>query len=385
MPINDLPSRLFAALLASTIAGTATAQTVAELQLNGTEVEILRAGKFGLNQIPDQTPSYLRLPGGVARWWIAANNGTHALDTTDFRSFRAVTTAGVAGESKAGLSPASPHGSAFDADYAGPGTVLPAADGRDLLMLYHAENHYGRRQTATGVTPFYASVGLARSSDQGASWRRIGQVVTGRERPGEIERPVVNAGASVPVALASGGYLYLFFKDSVSPGNPIADKSLLCLARAALDSDGLPGTWKKYFRGAFSEPGLGGNCDGLFPTPISPTGRNYILDPNPSFNAHLGAFVLTFMTDDGFSWTRSNDLLRWSPPRQFMRFDTPRVAALGKPGATYYYYQALMTPSEPSSRVTGRAGLLFYAKGIQTGEQKQNLHGLFAQGFSFAE
>jgi len=58
---------------------------------------------------------------------------------------------------------------AFDENYVGPETVLqdPTRPAGHLIMIYEAENHCpgGRNQF-----PFYASIGLARSADNGKTW-----------------------------------------------------------------------------------------------------------------------------------------------------------------------------------------------------------------------
>lgn len=100
---------------------------------------------------------------------------------------------------------------AYDADYAGAGTVMPAANRTDLLMFYHAENHlFGG--TDHPVFPFYASVGLARSSDGGLTWKRQGAVITAAD-PQQPAQDVPGAGALTPTAIVKGDYIYVLYRE----------------------------------------------------------------------------------------------------------------------------------------------------------------------------
>ena len=57
----------------------------------------------------------------------------------------------------------------FDENYAAPGSVLqdPTLPAGNLIMIYHAENHC---PAGMWQMPFYATVGFARSSDNGKTW-----------------------------------------------------------------------------------------------------------------------------------------------------------------------------------------------------------------------
>jgi hypothetical protein len=357
------------------------------LSLDGIELSLVPAGTFGLMQLPDEHPTYLQLGPGNDRWWLAANARAEALSTSDFTTFSTVVSY-QNGNAAPVLSPSNPLSSAFDADYVGPGSVVYANNGTDLLMVYHAENHYGVGSVPTGPVPFYASVGLARSSDGGVTWTRTTTPIVTGSQPQKPSPPagVIALGATSPAILETNGYLYLFFKDvATSRSSPSGVQEAFCIARAPSTSDASPGSWKKYFHGAFSAPGVGGSCDDILRAPVAPaTGKACLLFPAPTFNKYLNKYVMVFEDDDGFYVATSRDLLNWSTPTRFFTFQTPRSVALKTPGREYYAYPLMVSPNETSEGVTDQTGYLFYAKGIQNQKLQQNDHGLFRQSFSLS-
>ena len=146
----------------------------------GPESNVIPLGQFGTEFTPDEHMSYFRRADGSSLvYWaggtFAGPGETVAMTTSDFSSFTPLVLKG--GNAVSVFSPSGPGTSSFDADYAGPGTVLRAANGSDLLMIYHAENHL-----FNGIdyptAPFYAAIGLARSADGGATWTRQGEIIT---------------------------------------------------------------------------------------------------------------------------------------------------------------------------------------------------------------
>jgi len=135
--------------------------------------------------------------------------------------------------------------------------VLPpgpkGAYGESGEWINHAERS-GERLLAwvhdeTGDRPGQGlkSMSLASSTDNGLSWRRLGQIISGTDPliqgkvTGEGDCSAVNGG---------DGYYYAYCgraRDhaTVAARSPIADPS--------------PGRWAKWFNGAWSQPGIGGN------------------------------------------------------------------------------------------------------------------------------
>jgi hypothetical protein len=95
------------------------------------------------------------------------------------------------------------------------------------------------------------SMSLAVSKDDGLTWQRLGQIITGKEPviPGKV------TGEGDCSALDGGdGYYYAYCGRARDHANIVA--------RAPVASPG-PGHWTKWFNGGWSEPGLGGDATRL--------------------------------------------------------------------------------------------------------------------------
>jgi hypothetical protein len=116
----------------------------------------------------------------------------------------------------------------FDLNYSAPGSVVqdPTRAPGNLIMIYEAENH-----CPGGVwqEPFYASVGIARSSDNGKTWPApAGSELGGGDQyvvlkrsdpePANAEQPPVALGDALPSAYVDGKYLYVTYTPS-GPGH----------------------------------------------------------------------------------------------------------------------------------------------------------------------
>lgn len=148
------------------------------------------------------------------------------------------------GSAPAGVFPPSGAGTtAYDADYAGSGTILTAANGTDLLMFYRA-------------------------------------------------------GALTPTAIETGGFIYVLYREiDLQSG-----VSGLVIARAPVNGDGAPGTFKKWFGGSFSTPGLGGTTTPL--TIVLDPANKDLGQPHVSYNTYLNAYLLA-ITGNGGIYVRS--------------------------------------------------------------------------------
>jgi len=97
----------------------------------------------------------------------------------------------------------------------------------------------------------HKSMSLATSNDYGLTWKDLGQVITGTDSP----TPNKNTGEGDCTFLnGEDGYYYAYC------GRP-RDHATIAL-RAPISSPG-PGKWMKYFQGAWTQPGLGGDATNL--------------------------------------------------------------------------------------------------------------------------
>jgi hypothetical protein len=230
----------------------------------------------------------------------------------------------------------------FDNGYAGISGVARVGD--RFYAIYSAEDHEGMPVIPGTIIPgYYGSIGLAESRDEGRTWSKLGQVITSA-RPKHSVRSAGKAvgGVGEPglIADASGRYLYLYYTDH-SYGVRI------CMARADLvDGPPLLGRWKKYFEGAFEQPGLGGK-----ETAIISAGSGALF-PHPVYSAALNRYLMVFnvLAPDGIHVAHSLDGIHWTNATALIRDKTiPRV------GRSVSWNGTIIWDDE-----TGREGWLVY-------------------------
>ena len=144
------------------------------------------------------------------------------------------------------------------------------------------------------------------------------------------------------LADASERHFYIYYTDlSTTQGGTGGQ---ICVARCSLD-DGppLPGNWKKYFQGDFTEPGLGGRETPIIDLYASGhTGARY---GRPTYSKSLGKYVMVFTVNQAKEWedglppqisgiylALSEDLIKWSDQVKLVSIYAQRV--LGKQMAT---------------------------------------------------
>jgi hypothetical protein len=246
---------------------------------------------------------------------------------------------------------------AFDADYAGPSSVAPAADGHELLMIYHGENHFFHGQDDRGF-PFYATIGLAQSSDDGQTWTRVGPIITGNEPKPEISPGPSGSGAGNPSVIAAGGYYYCVYEEEASPNSGY--QRGLGLARSPIASGALPGSWKKYYDGSFSSDAAN---NGPFTDISNPVVERsgWQQFPNVSYNTYIHAFVMLVTGNDGIYMLTSEDLVHWNDPRLIVSADPANrtVAHTMRQRPSYAWYPTMVSPDQPSSEITDRTGYVY--------------------------
>ena len=326
----------------------------------GPEQLVIPLNQYGLKFTPDEHLSYVRYADGSSRvFWAggtsAGAGNSVAMVTTDFATFAPLVS--KQGNAVSVFSPSGGGTTAFDGDYAGPGTVMLAANGKDLLMFYHGENHF-----FNGVDypfePFYAAIGLARSTDNGVSWQRQGEIISGMT-PYPTTTPPRNAlGAANPSVIAVNGFLYLYYIDIGFNSGP----DVIHVARSPISSDGAVGTWQKWYQGSFSQPGLGG-----LSSPVQgqvPPGSLTISAGlcHVSFNTYLQKYLMVFQTADGFYYSTSPDLTTWTVQGRLVAFGADNDNL--QTGQTFFDYPTLISPDQPSDQLTSQTAYLYYAKGV---------------------
>lgn len=336
----------------SGISGNANVQVVPlqvsayELRLTGPPEVMISDGQFGLHYVPDEHMTFRRTGSGIDLW-LASMGGAVRLQGATFETL--TPNPSFNGDA---VPVFLPSGSGFDRDYAGPGSVLTAANGTDLLMIYHAEYDCG----AYG-TPFTAGIGLARSTDGGLTWARQGQIISSSYQPPPCTAARLD-GAGIPVVVLSreGDYYYLYYMEWF-----IDRPDQTYLARSPVGADAAPGSWTKYYRGEFSQPGLGGLADPVIRRPDPENVTIWAGFASVSYNTVLQRYLAVFMTTPEFYYTASEDGIHWEPARKLglLTQNTP-----GEPTGTWLSYPSLLSLDQPNDQTTTSSGYLYYSSGI---------------------
>lgn len=341
-----------------------------------------------LTILPDEHTTFLPPEAGSDKYLVFAANmknaaglaGPVALETTDLRTFTFA--AGYTSpvmvapvpftKCKATFDPE------FDLNYASPGTVAqdPTRPPGNLVMIYEAENHC---PGAVWQHDFYATVGFARSSDNGKTWPQpVDAELGGTDRypvlkaatpePATPENPTVAMGNAIPSAFVDGDDLYVTY---VAPG-PAAD-GYLRMARATLGGTG-PIAFSKWYRGAFGEPGIGGEDSGVLPARgcAGHQGMGQI-----SYNDALGVYLLTFVCSGTnqaawyFSTATSLDRQDWVAPQMIEGSQFPVTLGCASDGTGTSFdgwYPSFVSPGSPAGH-TGASGSVFFMKGCDRGSR----------------
>jgi hypothetical protein len=248
-------------------------------------------------------------------------------------------------------------------------------------MFVHIER-YASGNSADGT---YASVGLAKSTDAGKTWRFLGEIFGQNlsyadyvANPGRCGTDtdtkrfgVVNTGFGQYVIRNEGGtdYFYIYGPDTQTPalGSTGPCTTNFAVARAPVASviaaakNNAVTPWRKYYAGGWTEPALGGRSTDLrpgqrrisFDVAYDSYLRQYILvAPNPLPN---GEFELDLQT--------SADGVNWSVPHAAFtetgEIYAPTIAGLGKnpdqPGQSFnvIYGNSPEASSTSSRRLDG--------------------------------
>ena len=205
-----------------------------------------------------------------------------------------------------------------------------------LIGFYHAEDRQFKAvPDSKGIA--WKSIALCMSDDNGTTWQKKGRIVTSsREKP---EKPTSGGCGDFCVIRDEKDKRWVCFYQ----------EHYLCMA-VSEDQDGKPGTWKKYYQGSFSEPGLGGQN-----TPLPSLAKYAGGNPSVHFNTLLKKWVMVWHTWDHSSpkpnsiWlSTSDDLLYWTAPN----------IVLEAKGKERYWYPTMIGDSDVRC---GAKSLLCYA------------------------
>ncbi|WP_242157269.1 T9SS type A sorting domain-containing protein [Aestuariivivens sediminis] len=173
--------------------------------------------------------------------------------------------------------------------------VRKLADGR-LAGFFHAESHWYPRNTNGGIA--YKSIGVAYSNDNGVTWGTPELILKHfYDKPEAPAWSGLGDGCVIYNHLKNRYYCYF---------TPVFGSVNLSMAISE-DPAGAPGTWMKWYNGAFSEPGIGG-----FHSPIDGLSGRPGANPSVHWNTYLNKFIMIYhgwneklyisASDDGEVW-----------------------------------------------------------------------------------
>lgn len=150
------------------------------------------------------------------------------------------------------------------------------------------------------------------------------------------------------------GYFYLYYTDWNGK-----EPDAIHLAQAPVESNGLPGSWKKFYNGRFESAGLGGPSNPV----ISPLDQNdYSALPGVSWNTYLHRFIALSESKDGFYLSISKDAINWSKSTKLLEAQTANNNT--QTGQVWNSYPTLLSPAKSSDRETDENMLLIYSEGL---------------------
>jgi hypothetical protein len=350
-----------------------------------------------LTNFPDEHTTFIPLGGSSGYLVFGASRvststtggGAVVLQTTDLATFQFATALGYNAQIMA--PPMSftqcdaTYATEFDENYSAPGTVVqdPTLPAGNLIMIYEAENHC---PGGTNQQPYYGTVGLARSADNGKTWPApVNSPLGGTGRYAILKGPnpqpatpsYPSMGNAIPSAFvetnAQGvSYLYVVYFYADGGFAPTSDH-LQRVARAKLGTD--PLVFQKWYNGAFSQPGIGGLDSGVLPAPGCTGGIQNM--GQISYNDDLGLYLLTFICRGGgtgawyYATATSLERQDWSAPQLIQNSQFPFTSPC--PGSTTGsqfdgFYPSFMSPGAAAGH-TNLTGMVFYMSGCDTGKR----------------
>jgi len=251
-------------------------------------------------------------------------------------------------------------------EYMAGGPVYKLEDG-GLLLAYHTEYHLDSYYI------YFSAIGLAVSYDDGRSFTDLGLVLTtGLDKDKWLDwgydfekyptlRHVDMRGA--PIAI-SDGFLYIYFTDIFFNGDELSGTNM-AVARASLEEiteaakSGETPVMKKYYMGAWEEPGLGGVSSELFgPEMIGAYGGAWWYDV--SFNTHLNKYLMIYSSAivADICVTVSEDGLVWEPPLRLVHEPNEQI------------YVSIIGEHGNADRVSGKSFYVYYTDSVMGGFER---------------
>ncbi len=339
--------------------------------------------------IPDEHTSFLPPASGSDSYLVFAANmeiaqrigGPVVLQTKDLKKFTFATgyTSPVMTAPYSITTCKSSFDPEFDLNYGGPGSVVsdPTRPAGNLIMIYEAENHC---PGAVWQHYFYATVGFARSSDNGRTWPKpVDSELGGPDRypvlkgstdePTTAEATPINMGDALPSAFLDKNFLYVTYLFAGPQGD-----GRIRMARARLGGSGQI-KFQKWYNGAFSQPGIGGLDSAVLPTDACSSENMAQVSYNNSLIRYMLTFVCKLKSDAAawyFSTATSLDRQDWTVPQLIQNSQFPMTGKCGvnnDAGNLFDgWYPSFMSPGSEAGHLS-KTGFVFFMNGCDAGKR----------------
>ena len=169
------------------------------------------------------------------------------------------------------------------------GLWIDPADGKWYCAV-HCEFNYGRYTRGKlqgGWSPDHRRrMLLATSTDQGRSWALAGDILTGDnpEEPAHYGGDYYDKGPGDAQIYIDDHYFYAYYREGWYQKSTNRFYESVRCARCAKSERMAPGKWRKWYRGGWNEPGLGGHDTDVFNSNSADTA--YVF-----FSSSLGKYV----------------------------------------------------------------------------------------------
>lgn len=146
------------------------------------------------------------------------------------------------------------------------------SDGSTWYATVHVEFNYN--SIPVGFN-WFRRIGLATSTDQGANWHYVGDIITSPNPTdiGGYPGAYYDFGDGDQKLFVdyAGGYFYVYFMTAwVYKATGVRTETMR-VARCPIDAKMAPGAWRKWYQDSWSQPGLGGFDSDVFPDEDSST------------------------------------------------------------------------------------------------------------------
>ena len=191
----------------------------------------------------------------------------------------------------------------------------------------------------------------------GRSWVKRGQVITqdrGLMKTATGKWRFATDDAGSPRLIVDGKFMYLYYRATNRTSGELQE---MTIARAPRRSLGKPGAWRKLYKGAWTQPGLGGRSSSLPTLPGQARGI--------SFNSHLNAWLAVEVNIEGITLYQSTDRLTWTFLEQPVKTGLTVSAwhrPCGRRGLPVAYGYGSIVGVNGSSSTSGQSFWVYYMK-----------------------